>query len=296
MENEISLIIITYNRIEELKQTIENVRCEEDEYLELIIIDNASNDETEAYGKELQKNSEKIHYYRMEKNLGVAGGRNYAIRKAKGEILVFIDDDAVWEKDNNLTFIKRRFSEDANLGVLAFKIVNYYTSKVRREEFPFTNKSLNENEERLTSTYIGAGHAIRRSVFEKCGLYPEEFFYGGEELDLSFRIINKQYLILYCPNIVVLHKQSPKGRMRNDEKWIMVYRNRLIMGYKYLRWNDRLISAFLWFLKIALITKSIRIPICAIVLYNKTKNPSEKVKLNKKALEYMKKNHGRLKY
>ena len=56
----ISIIIITYNRLDELKETIENVRQEENDYHELIIVDNCSLDGTQEYGESLNSISKKI--------------------------------------------------------------------------------------------------------------------------------------------------------------------------------------------------------------------------------------------
>lgn len=294
----ISIIVITYNRQKELAETIENIRLEESEYEELILVDNCSIDGTQEYGERLSKECDKIQYFRLAENLGVAGGRNYAIRKAKGDILVFLDDDAVWGQENSLSMIRNKFESDTKIGILAFKIVNFHTGNIRSEEFPFTNKKLSPDKERLTSAYIGAGHAIRRDVFERCGLYPEDFFYGGEELDLSFRVINQQYNILFYPKVEVLHKQVLKGRMKNDEKWIRVYRNRLIMGYKYLRWYHRIVSDILWFGKMAVKTRTIRCPWESVSQYRREKDKlkKEKVKLNDLTVKYMKHNYGRLWY
>lgn len=293
----ISVIIITYNRLKELRETIENVIQEEKEYKELIIVDNASTDETQKYGRRIsRKNNSKTKYFRLEKNLGVAGGRNYAVKKASGDILVFLDDDAVWGQENSLSIIKEKFRTAPEIGILAFKIINYYTKEVRRAEFPFTDKHISKDEERLTSTFIGAGHAIRRKIFVDCGGYPDDFFYGGEELDLSFRVINYNHRILYFPQIAVLHKQAATGRMKNDEKWIMIYRNRMITAYKFLSRRYRMVSNTIWFFKIAVCTKSIRIPNDAICRYKMIREDLERIPLSSDALKYMHENYGRLLY
>lgn len=291
----ISIIIITYNRIEELKETIDNVLSDGINYIyELIIVDNASCDGTYDYGHQLSKQNTIIKYFRLDDNLGVAGGRNYAIKRAKGDILVFLDDDAVWKTHNNLSKIVEKFEEQNNLGVIAFKITNYYTKQIRTEEFPFVNKKLNPDIERYTSTYIGAGHAIKREVFEECGLYPDDFFYGGEELDLSYRIIGKKYNILYCPHIEVLHKQVQKGRMSNKAKWIQVYRNRLISSYTNLRMLNRIVIGTIWFFKIMVKSRNIKVPFVALKRYFSERGKYSISVLDDSAYRYLKKNSGRL--
>lgn len=294
MKDRISVIIITYKRIDELKNTVESLLKEKDDFLELIIIDNHSEDGTYEYGSKLQEVEEKVHFWSLGKNMGVAGGRNFAMQQAHGEILFFMDDDAVLAKEGAFPRIVDKFRENPQIGVLAFRIINYYTKQMRTEEIPFTNKNLDMTQEWLTSTYIGAGHAIRKEVIDKCGLYPEDYFYGGEELDLSFRIINHGYDILYYPEVEVFHKQVPTGRITNKEKWIMVYRNRLLTAYRYLPKKYQYVSNILWGIKIFIKSGSIKSVIVALKRYMISKKEIHRETISSKTIAYLKKNYGRL--
>jgi GT2 family glycosyltransferase len=148
--------------------------------------------------------------------------------------------------------------------------------------------------ERLTSTFIGAGHAIRREVFEKCGLYPEDYFYGVEELDLSFRIIDAGYRILYFPSVQVLHKQVNTGRVTNQEKWIMSYRNRLLTAYKYLPMKYVVGLGIILFGKITVLSKGISAPLEGLRRYRKSRKMTDTHKISREAIGYLKSNYGRL--
>jgi GT2 family glycosyltransferase len=292
----IDLIIISYNRLKDLQDTIKNVLKYKNQINKIIIVDNASIDGTSNFLKTL--NDKKFEIILNKKNLGVAGGRNLGIQKSNADILVFIDDDAVFNinKINPFEVIENNFKNDDRLGIIAFKITNYYTKKVLKYEFPFINKDINENRKNLCAYYIGAGHAIKRDVFEKCGLYPEDYFYGFEELDLSLRAINNGFKIFYDPEIEIFHKQSPTGRQKNDEKWAQVYRNRLIISYKYYPFKYRLITNFLWFFKIAFISKSFKVPLNGYKRYLSIRNSLKKKIISKETLEYLKKYSGRLYY
>ncbi len=290
----ISVVIITYKRIQELKETIDSLLEEKDAFDELILVDNCSMDGTKEYGIFLEQQEEKVKFYSLDSNLGVAGGRNYAIEKATGDILVFLDDDAVFENQGCFSKIRQVFSENEKLGALAFRIINFYTGEMRSEEIPFTNKHLNLDEERLTSSYIGAGHAILKTVFEKCGDYPKDYFYGVEELDLSFRIIDTGYEILYYPTVRVLHKQVKTARVTNREKWIMAYRNRMLTSYRYLGIPYRLVIGTLLFGKIMILSRSISAPWKGLMRYQRDKKQTAPRRVGKEAIRYMKANYGRL--
>ena len=69
-----------------------------------------------------------------------------------------------------------------------------------------------------TYYYAGGAHAIKREVIEKLGKYPGDFFYGMEEYDLAYRILDAGYSIVYSDKIVMLHKESPLGQKAQKRK------------------------------------------------------------------------------
>lgn len=292
----IDLVIISYNRLDDLQETVKNVLIYKNSLNKIFIIDNNSIDGTAEYLSRL--NDDIFEIVLSKENLGVAGGRNLGIKRSDADILVFLDDDAIFntQKGDPFLLVLNEFNENESLGIIAFKITNYYSKKVQRHEFPFVDKNISQDTKNICAYYVGAGHAISKEVFEKCGVYPEDYFYGKEELDLSLRAINNNFTLIYNPNIEVFHKQSPTGRQKNDEKWTQVYRNRLVISYKYYPFIYMIITNILWFLKIALISKSISIPINGYKRYLKVKNSLSRNILSKSAIEYIKKHNGRLYY
>jgi GT2 family glycosyltransferase len=292
----VSIIVITYKRRAELQESMEALLEEKTDFDELILVDNHSEDGTEEYGRALAETEPKVSFYSLDRNLGVAGGRNYAVQKAAGDVLIFLDDDAVFKQRGSIAAVKDYFSGDGEkkTGVLAFRVINFYTGEMRTEEMPFPDKKLDMTAERLTSTFIGAGHAIRRDVFECCGLYPDDYFYGVEELDLSFRVIDAGYDILYYPQVQVLHKQIPTGRVTNREKWIMSYRNRMLTAYKYLPKKYQVGLGILLFAKIAILSRGLGAPVEGLRRYRAKKSEQTRKEVKKETLSYLKKNYGRL--
>ena len=290
----ISVIVITYNRKNELKECIESILNQTIIPDEIIIVDNSSNDGTDKLFLSGEINHPTIKYYKLDKNLGVAGGRNYGISKSNGDILLFLDDDAVIEPENAFEKVIAKFKEDPSLGVLAFKIINYYTKKIMSEEFPHKDKSLDPDKEFETTYFIGAGHAIKKEVFDKCGLYPDDYFYGMEELDLSFRILDMGYKIIYFPEIIVWHKKSFYGRITNKEKWINTLHNRMCIAYKYLPTIDFIISSLLWFAKVAIRSKSLAIPFLGVERFIFSKKEITKRQIKNETLKKIKELKGRI--
>lgn len=91
----ISVVIPTYNRAGTLKRAVDSVLAQSYRDIELIIVDDASNDQTSEYLAELQSTVEiKVLY--NSKNLGVSACRNRGIEIARGEWIAFLDSDDEW--------------------------------------------------------------------------------------------------------------------------------------------------------------------------------------------------------
>lgn len=291
----VSVIIVTYNRKEELIECLMSILKQTYIPDEIIVIDNNSTDGTENIFK-LKFTHTFIKYFKLDKNHGVAGGRNIGIKKASGDILVFIDDDAEIEPIDAIERIRKKFEYDQLVGILAFRIVNYYSKTIQREEFPHVDKSINPNLEFETTYFIGAGHAIRKNVFENCGFYPEYYFYGMEELDLSFRVLDKGYKIVYFPKVKIIHKKSPKGRLLNKEVWSYIFRNRIIISYRYLPLLNFIVSTIIWFLFTIIKSRSFSTAINGVIKFFKLKKTIKKEPIKKDTYMYIKHLRGRIWY
>jgi glycosyltransferase involved in cell wall biosynthesis len=88
----ISIIIPTYNRAHLLGRAIESVLAQTYEPIEIIVVDDGSEDGTKEF---LRSKFSQCRYFHQE-NKGVSSARNYGIRKARGEWLAFLDSDDEW--------------------------------------------------------------------------------------------------------------------------------------------------------------------------------------------------------
>ena len=93
----VSIIIPTYNRGYIIKKSIDSVLHQTYEDFELIIVDDGSTDGTKQLIDEYE--DDRIKYYSYEHNKGVVYARNYGMKMAKGDCIVFQDSDDVWHSD-----------------------------------------------------------------------------------------------------------------------------------------------------------------------------------------------------
>jgi GT2 family glycosyltransferase len=225
----------------------------------VIVVNNASTEDYSAV-KEYIRTTPALpfRYFDAPSNLGVAKGRNYAIAKGTAPILIMLDDDAVLQNNNCLVNLVKEY-ETANTerpkAIISFKVLYFDTLAMQVNALPhkqfaaYKDKSFFE-----TYYYAGGAHAIRREILTELGSYPDDFFYGMEEYDLSYRILNAGYSIVYSDKVVMLHKESPQGRKPKKEKLRMMWVNKSKVAYRYLPKRYYYSTALMWSLQYLKIT------------------------------------------
>jgi GT2 family glycosyltransferase len=238
MNKFISFIIVTYQREKDALVAIGNVLQQQGNF-EIIIIDNDPSSNVESQ----LPNAENIRYFKQQTNLGCGGGRNAGARLAKGQYMVFLDDDAEFKTNDIVLKVGDYFDQNPHVGCLAFHIRNYFTNEIDTKEFPHPNPKLFDQQMNI-SYYVGAGHAIRKAVFEKIGPIMEIIY--REELDYAFRMIKNGYTLLYAPHVVVLHKVSTQGRSTNKKFIYYNVRNRYLVLANHLPIYYLIVNITLW--------------------------------------------------
>lgn len=104
----ISVVIPTFNREKILPISLESALVQSYQNIEIIIVDDHSNDDTEAVVKQYQ--DDRIHFIRLSKNSGGAVARNVGIDAAKGEYIAFLDSDDAWAPNK----LERQFTHIQN--------------------------------------------------------------------------------------------------------------------------------------------------------------------------------------
>ncbi|RLC38340.1 hypothetical protein DRH27_02470 [Candidatus Falkowbacteria bacterium] len=89
-----TIITPTYNRAYILWRAIQSVLAQTYPFFEHIIVDDASSDDTEKLVK--QFSDPRIKYFKLDKNSGPSAARNFALEKAKGDLVAYLDSDNAW--------------------------------------------------------------------------------------------------------------------------------------------------------------------------------------------------------
>ena len=217
----ISVIFITHNRKSELFRAIESCFKQSYKDIEIIIIDNAS-DENIADAIEVFMKEHSFHNYRylyQNKNLGVAGGRNLGFEKSRGEYCFFLDDDAVLTEHSNFERAIADFEKNKNAAAIACQIYQPLDGTYLFSTY------INP---RMVTTYVGAAHFIKAAFWKNKRLYPHNIMYGSEEMYTSLYIMKNNAVILFDEHLKVNHLPSRINRTKGKERDLNIIINTFI--------------------------------------------------------------------
>lgn len=226
-----SFITCTYNRAKFLPKTL-TALCEQTflgkEY-EIIIIDNNSTDNTAEICEKFRDEYKfkQISYYK-ELSQGLSHALNRGIKEARGEYIIYVDDDET---------IGKKHLEKLNEYLLAFPdaelcaspVAPIYEGEIPKWMSKFTQRliggyfNLGKKPRLLSKThYPGTGHTIiKRELYNKFGLYNTELgrkgtaLLGAEDKDMAFRLIEGQVKAYYFPDIPIYH-HIPAYKLTDD--------------------------------------------------------------------------------
>ena len=196
-----SFVVVTHARPRWLTGALESIRRQTVNDREIVVVVNGPDPETEDVLRAL---ASETRITVLDDNYGVGAGRNAGIALARGEVLFFLDDDAELRDADAAGRVLEHFERDIDLGVVGLLVLDAATGAVERRCIPFRDKRVPQG---VTAAcyFAGGACAIRRRVFDRVGLYDESLFYSGEELDLSYRLLEAGVHIVFDPSVVVMH-------------------------------------------------------------------------------------------
>ncbi len=236
-----SVVIITHDRPDDLAKCLESVERQTAGEIEIIVVDNASTDNTLEM---LAQRFPQVRVYPSKVNLGVSQGRNVGIEMASHEVCVCIDDDAVFASDDAVRQAINYFESDPGLASVAMTILSSATGEEERKGIPRLDKKVLDRDYECTY-FCGAGFAVRRSMFLEAGTFWAPLVYGSQELDLSYRFLDRGWRLVHSAGIRVIHKSSPLARPSGQ--WVYFNtRDRSWVAIRHLPWPAVVTTTLLW--------------------------------------------------
>lgn len=183
----VSVIIPTYNRAHLIDKAIKSVLNQTFQDFEVIVVDDASTDNTEEMAKSFA--DFKVYYICHQHNRGASAARNSGIEASRGEYIAFLDSDDEWLPEKLNKQMKIFESESSEVGVVYTGV--YYgdekDKKVKKVHMPRKEGYIYEDLlKRETEIYISTV-LLKKECFTKVGLFDESLFIG-EDYDMWLRI------------------------------------------------------------------------------------------------------------
>lgn len=258
----LSIIVPTYNRNAMLCSALQNILSFQDQYHELIVVDQTKEHDREtALFLDKLRAEKKIILLRLDYP-NLPNARNEGIKAATGDIVLFLDDDVAINpgfipahlslyddpdigattgpvtvvntgKNDNIVF-KNSFSLKGLLKSLFFFFIRGKASRV--SSFGIM-ANFSGAKELYADTGIGCNLAFRKSIFSVCGFFDANYAGNAirEDTDMCVRVRKAGYKIKYHPQAKLVHYMENSGGTRNSnakEYWKIFFQNQC---YFYLK-------------------------------------------------------------
>lgn len=217
MENLFSIIIPIYNVEKYIDDCIESVTQQDYKNIEIILINDGSNDNSSLICEKKVKNDSRIRLIN-KKNGGLSSARNTGINNAIGDYILFLDGDDYWDDKNALSKINDVISESkADIVTFGLKKMFEDTGEIENTKYIFDRQKIDLYSKSNTLSYLiknnlyissACNKAVKKSIIDKYNLRFEEKALS-EDIEWSAK------LLFYANNIDVIESPFYIYRQRN---------------------------------------------------------------------------------
>ncbi len=237
---QLSIVLVNYKVPDFLEHCLLSIRsASRGIAVEVIVVDNASGDGSVEL---LSPRFPEVRFLSSSENLGFAKASNWGYRESTGLYVLFLNPDTLLSEDclqRSMDFLEAR----PNAGALGIRMIDgtgrflpeskrafpdpvtaFYKITGLSRLFPRSPRfsryhlgHLSNTSDHAIDVVSGAYFMVRRSVLEKVGVFDEQFFMYGEDIDLSYRIQQAGYTNYYFSGSTILHfkgESTQKQRFR----------------------------------------------------------------------------------
>lgn len=245
----ISIVICTSDRADSLQKTIDSLNQINYSYFEVIVVDSSSTNDTLDMLRKIKNHLDFDIKIFTSGNKNISISRNIGIKNSLGEIIIFIDDDAI-PPSNWIEKLLSIYSLHGNKcggvgGTVRDMTKSDYplqyhcgiTNIISNTIAIRSSNNINYNQPQgfWYNGLMGANSSYRKDILEKINGYDEFFEYFLDETDVCLRVIQAGYEIHYC-DVVVDHYPQPSHN-RKDQKhltcWYSLAKNTTYFALKH---------------------------------------------------------------
>ncbi|MFX1396072.1 MAG: glycosyltransferase family 2 protein [Promethearchaeota archaeon] len=231
----VSLIITNYNGLKHIKGCLDSIYNLNYNNIEVIFVDDCSTDKSIDYVK---TNYKDIKIIQNKKNLGFSGSNSLAATYANGKYLGFLNIDIVLDQ-NWLTELVKVAELSPEYGFVVGKHYYYHDKLLINFAGSCTDKYMSSrhigrdrrdnkiyNTKNVTFYACFAAVLMRKSVYNKIGLFEPLYYIYSEDLDVSWRTWLAGYKVIYVPTSIMYHKEGQIMGNTSPRKKFWIERNK----------------------------------------------------------------------
>ena len=210
----VSVHICNYNRANKISKAIDSVLDQNYQNLQILIMDDASDDNTsEIIEPYLQKDS-RVEYYKNTTNLGISKNRNKALSLSKGKYVAVLDSDDYWINNDKLNLQVDFLENNSNHGV-----VGTYTKFVDNHEKELFIFKPNLIDSAIRKNILMKNQFVHSSVLFRKNIlntYNEQEIFKAKEDYVAWLEIGKKHKLANLPIITTLYLQHESNSSKEN--------------------------------------------------------------------------------
>ncbi len=221
-----SVNLLAHNTLEQTRRCIESIlRYAGDTDLEIVLVDNASQDSLDLWASMFKYDEPRLHIIRVSKKMGEAEARNVGLKQSRGHYILLLDTSV--ELTGDIFTPLTQTLTDTEIGITGLR--GLHTDDLRHFE---------PGDDTEVEAIDGRCMAFRRKLLRQAGLLDEHYHFGAYmDIDFTFAIRDEGTQAIVMPDLpVIYHADQPGSTLSDAERTRRTKRN----FYRFLeKWGDR---------------------------------------------------------
>ncbi len=243
MTQKISVIICTYNRATYIAQAIDSILNQTYKNIEVIIVDDASTDNTEEVLAQYKNNS-LIKIFKNESNLGISKSRNKGVSFASGDYIAVLDSDDYWTDPKKLHKQITILESDPTIGVVGSAITCITTDGEKIKNAVYKTKDAEiRNKILIKNQFAQSAVLFKKDAFLRVGGYDTNLS-SAQDFDLWLKI-GKDYRFANLKESTVAYLVHPNSISQSKKLLMAREVDRIVEKHKKFYpnyWKAKIVS------------------------------------------------------